>query len=199
MELMVPPGPGPPRLVVGGDHVGADPDADLVAAARRDPAQFVALYDRYFPRVHGYVRLRVRDTATAEDVTSQVFTTALAAMSSYHAGGSFGAWLFRIAHNAVADTYRARRPDQPGDEALSDRPDAAPGPEEQALTAERRAHLRSLVATLRPEQQHLLALRFGAGLGFEEIGLAVGKTAVATRVSVHRILEDLRRRYAHDQ
>jgi len=103
--------------------------------------------------VHGYVRLRVRDTA--EDVTSQVFTTALAAMGSYHTGGSFGAWLFRIAHNAVADTYRARRPDQPGDEALSDRPDAAPGPEEQALTAERRAHLRSLVATLRPEQQHL--------------------------------------------
>ncbi len=46
MELMVPPGPGPPRLVFGGGRVGADPDADLVAAARRDPAQFVALYDR---------------------------------------------------------------------------------------------------------------------------------------------------------
>jgi len=159
MELMVPPWPGPPRLVVGGGRVGADPDADLVAAARRDPAQFVALYDRYFPRVHGYVRLRVRDTATAEDVTSQVFTTALAAMGSYHAGGSFGAWLFRIAHNAVADTYRARRPDQPGDEALSDRPDAAPGPEEQALTAERRAHLRSLGGDITPQATAPVARR----------------------------------------
>src|SRR6478672_8647577 len=42
-----------------------DPDAVLVAAAREEPRRFLALYDRYFDRVLGYVRLRVRDGARA--------------------------------------------------------------------------------------------------------------------------------------
>ncbi len=176
-----------------------DPDAALVVAAQRDPSQFVALYDRYFPRVHSYVRVRIRDAATAEDVTSQVFMTALAKIGSFQAGGSFGAWLFRIAHNAVADTYRARRPDWAADAVFDALPDAAPGPEERAVAEERALYARSLVRTLRPEQQHLLALRYGAGLRYEEIGQAVGKTATAARVSIHRILRDLRRRYPYDE
>lgn len=199
MEVKVSPCAPPTHLFTEEDRVVGDPDAALVAAARRDPAQFVALYDRYFPRVHGYVRVRVRDVSVAEDVTSQVFMTALARIDSFRAGGSFSAWLFRIAHNAVADTYRARRPERAEDAVFDALPDAAPGPEEQALTAERAARLRALVGTLRPEQQHLLALRYGAGLGFSEIGQATGKTAVAARVSVHRILEDLRRRYPYDE
>src|ERR1700682_3930161 len=83
-----------------------DADADLVAAAQADPAAFVALYDRYFERVLGYVRLRIRDEATCEDVTSQVFTTALARLGRFRGDGSFGAWLFRIAQNSVHDVHR---------------------------------------------------------------------------------------------
>ena len=47
-----------------------DPDVVLVAAARKDPQAFLALYDRYFDRVLGYVRLRIRDASTCEDVVS---------------------------------------------------------------------------------------------------------------------------------
>jgi len=199
MEVTAPPRGRPARLLTDGQSPMTDPDADLVRAAQRDPAQFLALYDRYFPRVHGYVRVRIRDAATAEDVTSQVFTTALAQIGSFQAGGSFGGWLFRIAQNAVADTYRARRPEHAADEVVNAVPDVAPGPEERAVAGERAELVRALVATLRPEQQHLLALRYGAGLSFPEIGQAVGKTAVAVRVSVHRLLEDLRRRYPYDE
>jgi len=184
-----------------------DPDASLVEAARRDPAQFLALYDRYFPRIHGYVRLRVRDVATCEDVTSHVFMTALAKIDTFRRGGSFSAWLFRIAQNAVNDVYRGWHADSVGvharvldnaDEVIQALPDCGPGPEEWALAEERRVQLRALVGTLRPEQQHLLALRYGAGLSFDEIGRAVGKSAVAVRVGVHRALGELRRRYPHD-
>lgn len=186
---------------------GGDPDAALVDAARRDPARFLALYDRYFPRIHGYVRLRVRDAATCEDVTSHVFMTALAKIDTFRRGGSFGAWLFRIAQNAVNDVYRGQRTGLAGvaggaiddvDEVIQSLPDRGPGPEEWALAEERRVQLRALVGTLRPEQQHLLALRYGAGLSFDEIGRAVGKSAVAVRVGVHRALGELRRRYPHD-
>jgi RNA polymerase sigma-70 factor (ECF subfamily) len=191
---------GPPAtLAVEGRAAGADPDAALVAAAQGDPTRFVALYDRYVARVHGYVRVRIRDAATCEDVTSQVFTTALAKLAGFRGGGSFGAWLFRIAQNAVHDVYRRQRVDPLPVAALDALRDGAPGPEEQALAEERAERLRTLLATLPPEQQHLLALRYGAGLSFEEIGRVVGKSTVAARVSIHRILQDLRRRYPYDE
>src|SRR6476469_10635787 len=83
-----------------------DSDATLVAAAREEPRAFLALYDRYFERVLGYVRLRIRDEATCEDVTSTVFTTALAQLGRFRGHGSFAGWLFQIARNAVRDVQR---------------------------------------------------------------------------------------------
>jgi hypothetical protein len=84
----------------------ADPDAPLVAAAREEPREFLALYDRYFERVLGYVRLGIRDAATCEDVASTVFTTALAQLPRFRGEGSFAGWLFQIARNAVRDVQR---------------------------------------------------------------------------------------------
>ena len=55
-----------------------------------------------------------------------------------------------------------------------------------------------LIRLLAPEQQHLLALRYGAGLAFDEIGAIVGAEPGTVRVRMHRILEELRRRYSHD-
>src|SRR5262249_20360162 len=83
-----------------------DPDAALVAAARTEPRMFLGLYDRYFERVLGYVRLRIRDETTCEDVTSTVFMTALAQLGRFRGDGSFAGWLFQIARNAVRDVHR---------------------------------------------------------------------------------------------
>jgi RNA polymerase sigma-70 factor (ECF subfamily) len=172
-----------------------DPDAALVAAARAEPRRFLALYDRYFDRVLGYVRLRIRDSETCEDVTSTVFTTALAQLGRFRGDGSFAGWLFQIARNAVRDVHR-----RPTVEPLPrlDTASAEPGIEEELLARERVAQLHAVVGRLRPEQQHLLALRYGAGLAFDEIGAIVGANPGTVRVRMHRILEELRRRYPHD-
>jgi RNA polymerase sigma-70 factor (ECF subfamily) len=179
------------------DHVVEDPDAGLVAEARQDPARFLALYDRHFARVHSYVRVRIGEPASAEDVTSEVFLTALTRLGDFRGEGSFGAWLFRIAQNAVRAAYR-QHPTAVLDGQAAALRDDAPGPEEQALSRERVAELRRLLAALRPEQQDLLALRYGAGLAYREIGELLGTSSGAARVAVHRILEDLRERYPHD-
>jgi RNA polymerase sigma-70 factor (ECF subfamily) len=171
-----------------------DPDAALVAAAREEPRMFLALYDRYFDRVLGYARLRIRDEATCEDVTSTVFTTALAQLGRFRGDGGFAGWLFQIARNAVRDVHRRRQVEPLPLEAISPGPDV----EEQVLARERAARLHAMLCLLEPEQQHLLALRYGAGLAYDEIGAIVGATPGAVRVRMHRILEDLRRRYPHD-
>ena len=173
---------------------GVDPDAALVAAAREEPRMFLALYDRYFERVLGYVRLRIRDPETCEDVTSTVFTTALARLGRFRGEGSFAGWLFSIARNAVRDVHRRPR----GDRFPLDAASNEPGAEELFLARERAAELHAEIARLEPEQQHLLALRYGAELGYGEIGAILGAKPATVRVRVHRILEDLRRRYPHD-
>jgi RNA polymerase sigma-70 factor (ECF subfamily) len=172
-----------------------DPDADLVDAARADPREFIALYDRYFDRVLGYARLRIRDQATCEDVTSRVFTAAFEQLPRFRGEGSFAGWLFQIARNAVHDVQRQRTTEP----FPVERPAADPGPEERVLQRERAEQLHTLIRLLRPEQQHLLALRYGAGLRYEEIGSIVGSAPATMRVRMHRTLEDLRLRYSNDQ
>jgi len=172
----------------------ADPDAALVAAAREEPQAFLALYDRYFDRVLGYVRLRIRDEFVCEDVASTVFTTALAQLPRFRGDGTFAGWLFQIARNAVRDVQR-----RPAATRLPHDPVACdPDLEERFLAFERAAYLHTQIRLLTPQQQHLLGLRYGAGLAFDEIGAIVGATSGTARVRVHRILEDLRRRYSDD-
>lgn len=171
-----------------------DPDAALVVAAREDPQAFLALYDRYFSRVLGYVRLRVRDEAVCEDVTSTVFTAALAQLPRFRGEGTFAGWLFQIARNAVRDVQR-----RPAAVSLLHEPHQSEADlEERFLARERASHLHVLIRLLTPEQQHLLALRYGAGLAFDEIGAIVGAAPGTVRVRLHRTLEQLRRRYPHD-
>ena len=171
-----------------------DPDAALVAAAREEPQAFLALYDRYFDRMLGYVRLRIRDEWICEDVTSTVFTTALGQLRRFRGEGPFAGWLFQIARNAVRDIQRRPAAVPLPDEATSSEPDL----EERFLGYERAAQLHALIRLLTPEQQHLLALRYGAGLAFDEIGAIVGAAPGTVRVRMHRTLEQLRRRYPHD-
>jgi DNA-directed RNA polymerase specialized sigma24 family protein len=101
--------------------------AELVAAARLDPTSFLALYERYFPRVQRYVRIRISDRATCEDITSEVFLAALAGLREFRGSGSFAAWQFRIAQNAVRSHYRTDRPTQLDEAAVA--AVAGPGPD----------------------------------------------------------------------
>jgi RNA polymerase sigma-70 factor (ECF subfamily) len=164
-----------------------DPDAALVAAARDDPRAFLALYDRYFERVLGYVRIRVHDPGACEDVTSEVFTRALAQLHRFRGDGSFGGWLFQIARNAVHDHGRRRRFEQ--------LPLTLAAPEHDL---DGRVDLRLLIRSLDVDQQHLLALRYGAGLSFDELAAVLGGSSGALRVRLHRLLSDLRKRYSDD-
>src|SRR3989442_5062512 len=86
----------------------------LVEATQTDPAKFGALYEMHFERVYAFNASRVRDRATAEDVTSDVFHKALANLTRFEwRGVSFAAWLLRIAANAVVDQAQRAAPEFP--------------------------------------------------------------------------------------
>lgn len=79
----------------------------LVEEAKQSPERFALLYDRYVEQIYRYVRRRVNEDATAEDLVSQTFFDALNHLQSYQFRGfPFSSWLYKIAHNNVLKWYR---------------------------------------------------------------------------------------------
>jgi RNA polymerase sigma-70 factor, ECF subfamily len=173
-----------------------EPDHEFqqMQAARADLNQFAPIYSRYFARIYAYCLHRVGNPHEAEDITSQVFTRAMLGLDQYR-GGSVAAWLFCIAHNCVVDALRQRRSqvslEQAENEGAAFRTDFNRLEETQDL--------QSLLAVLSEEQRTLLSLKLVGGLNAAEIGAVVGKSAVAVRVELHRIIKRLRVHYQESE
>jgi RNA polymerase sigma-70 factor (ECF subfamily) len=118
-----------------------------------------------------------------------VFTTALEQIGRFRGEGSFAGWLFQIARNAVRDVQRR----QVSEPFVADRA-VGPTPEKRVLEQERADELRAVIRLLRPEQQHLLALRYGAGLAFDEIGAILDSAPATVRVNTEEIISTVHAR-----
>lgn len=182
--------PAPRREPAHGER---DPDWAAVRAAQRDRAAFDVLYRRYLSRVYGYAFYQLGNHHDAEDVTERVFLSALRGIDRYRDRGStFRAWLFRIAHNAVANAHRSRGRRRteplPADPAWI-APDADPA---GLVTRADEVHavLRA-VATLPEARRQVILLRFVDGLSTAEVGKVLDRSPGAVRVLQHRALSDL--------
>src|SRR5512132_1016641 len=92
-------------------RVGADAtDHALVGAVRAgDDRAFEQLYQRYQRRIAAYVQGMVRDHGRAEDITQDVFVSALRRMRASDAEIAFKPWIYEIAKNACIDAFRRSR------------------------------------------------------------------------------------------
>jgi RNA polymerase sigma-70 factor (ECF subfamily) len=170
-----------------------DPDLDDVLAAQRDRAAFAALYRRYVERVYGYCFYLLGDHHDAEDATERTFLAALGAIDRYRdEGATFRSWLFRIAHNQLANALRARGRDRTAPLDLLPEPGASHhDPARLAGMADDARRLRAAVARLSGDRRQVIVLRFVDGLSTAEIGDVLGRSAGAVRVLQHRALRDL--------
>lgn len=169
-------------------------EAALVVRARTERAAFSELYERYAPRIFAYLYYRTGSTQDAEDLTARVFVRALRRMEDYEPRGTdFSAWLFTIAHNLLANWYRdrGRRPQQPLDTA----PQIAIESDLQQSVerAEEAEAVRRAVATLSPDRQELIFLKYVEGRPNREIGRILGKSEGAVKSALVRTLAALRR------
>lgn len=183
------------------DTEGAHADErDLVVAAQRDAAAFDALYQCYATRVYRYLRLRVAQDQDALDLTQQVFLKALDALPRYRPSGiPFGAWLFRIARNAVIDRHRRHKSSVPWDllpESLHPVSDA--DPEAAALRHESSEALHAAIGSLDAYRRELLALRFASELTTREIAALLGKPQATVKSDLRRTLQRLKGQQSED-
>jgi RNA polymerase sigma factor (sigma-70 family) len=87
-----------------------DDAAALLNATRRDPAAFAVFYRRHEDAILVFMLRRTRSPELAADLTAEVFATALAGASRFRATGAPpAAWLFGIARNLLAASFRRAR------------------------------------------------------------------------------------------
>ena len=164
----------------------------LERARAYDEQALGELYDDYAPRIYAYLYRRVQDPQLAEDLTGEVFVRVLQAIRSerfWHT--SFRAWLYRIAHNLVVDHFR-RQSSAPA-LTLDERLVAAEDDVDSAV-AERLSHqrLHAAISRLTPDQQQVVALRFGERLLVREVAEMMEKSVGAVEALQYRALTALR-------
>ena len=157
------------------------------------------LYERYAAIILAYVRSRTASWQDAEDLTLEVFLTALEHDNlSWLTDKQQLVWLWRVAHNKLIDSYR--RPGQPPAVPLEQvvenaSHDEALTPEQLVLRREELERLYKAIGKLPPQQQQVLQLRYGEGLRFAEIAVLLNKREATVRKICSRSLVLLRRIY----
>ncbi len=176
------------------------PEAELVQrAARGDQRALEAVLAQVRPGVIRYCRAHLGRTSgrytTADDVAQEVCLAILSALPRYRdEGRPFTAFVYGIAAHKVADAHRAaaRELTVTPVAAVDDRPDAQPGPEQQALATDLARRLSQLLGHLSDTHREIIVLRVAVGLSAEEVGAALNMTAPAVRVAQSRALSRLR-------
>ena len=105
-------------------------DTVLELAVQGDSEAFGILYERYVGRIYSYVYYRTGNHHDAEDLTARVFFRAIRSIHTYQDRGlPISAWLYRIAHNLVANWHRdkSRRPEILLDEGVAQYQPGTPG------------------------------------------------------------------------
>lgn len=171
-------------------------EGELIERCRQgDLDCFNQLVERYQRGVYNLCLRMLGSAPAAEDATQDAFISAFRGISKFR-GGSFKAWLFRIAANACRDQLRSlrRRPTTPLDalplELEYDR--HTPSPEDYAIRQELGEEIKRALAALPPDLRLAVILRDIVGLDYEEIAQAMNCSLGTVKSRLSRGRERLR-------
>lgn len=169
----------------------------VMRSQRGEQEAFRVLVERYQKLVYTLALRMVSNPADAEDVAQEAFLSAWKGLPRFRMDAKFSTWLYRLTVNAATDLLRRRQKEQTH-QSLEDEeqtiqvPDDAPGPEEQAQAAERRAVLQRAIDSLTENHRKILLLREVNGLDYQEIGEVLELTPGTVKSRLARARRELR-------
>jgi RNA polymerase sigma factor (sigma-70 family) len=189
-----------------GSRDGDGPDDHaLVAGVRRgDDRAFESLYARYQRRIYAYVLGMCKDHARAEDITQEVFVSALRRMRETERPIAFKPWIYEIAKNACIDQFRrSRRAEEvslQADDALAPADygrlvGPGPTPEAAVVVKQDLDNLCGAFGGLSDVHHEILVMRELEGLSYREIGERLGMSRPAVESTLFRARRRLGEEY----
>jgi RNA polymerase sigma-70 factor (ECF subfamily) len=163
-------------------------------AVKGKSSAFGDLYDHYQPMIYRFVAVKVGRREEAEDITHQVFLSAWQNIKTYeHRGHPFSSWLYQIARNQVIDHYRAKRNDTPLDAVDPEAFATMASAEFEMPTKLEMETVRRALATMKPDYQDVIIMRFIEDLPIRETAEALDKSEGAIKLMQHRAIKELKR------
>jgi RNA polymerase sigma factor (sigma-70 family) len=159
----------------------------MLAYAGGQVAAFEQLYGRHRARLYRFLLRQLRDGALADELFQDVWQRVIAARQGWKPEAAFSTWLYRIAHNRLADHWRALQHRPPAPDNADERTERVPDPDtpERSLSEfEQRRRLQLALDELPAEQREVVLLRLEQELTLEEIGAitGVGRETVKSRL-----------------
>lgn len=170
-------------------------DEVLIKVGAGEVEYFSVIYERYVTRIYNYIYYRTGNQFEAEDLTERVFYRALGRIGSYkNMGVPISAWLYRIAHNLVANWHRdnSRRHEVPLED-FSQTIKQGEHPETSLISTLENEALIKAIRRLPAERQQLVILKFVEDLSNAEIAIIMHRSEGAIKSLYHRTLLALRK------
>lgn len=165
-----------------------------IELAKKDPAQFAPLYEKYYKPVYLFVHKRTMDSSLTADLTSEVFFKALKNLPKYQFKGFyFSSWLYRIAINELNEAFRKQKIrravslESKGIEALNSEMGISITDEEENIK-----RLKTCISLLREDDIQLIEFRYFEEKSFKEIGYILDITETNAKVKTYRVLDKIK-------
>jgi len=176
------------------NNTNHDDDFVIERAIKGDDEAFSLLYQENLKKIYNYIYYRTGNSHDAEDLTARVFQRALNHISKYKKTAvPFSAWLYRIAHNLVANWHRDnnRRKEVSLEEQTETR-NKQDIPEKEIEDRQEIEFLLKAIHGLSHDRQMVLILKYVEDLSNQEIGEIMRKSEGAIKSLYHRTLLELR-------
>jgi RNA polymerase sigma-70 factor (ECF subfamily) len=163
----------------------------IEAAQGGDVQSYGQIYQHFYKRIFRFCRGFLPDNDSAADVCQDTFVKAWLALPNFSLknGGSFQAFLFRIARNLLIDRSRKKKEGRLEQaEEIEEIQDFEDSVDKDAD----RQKLNQALAKLDENDRQLVILRYFEELSFSEVAHITGMKEGALRVKTHRALKKLK-------
>lgn len=167
-------------------------DSQLVQSAQQgDPAAFGNLVQRYQQPLLRAMLPVTENHEEAQDIVQEAFIQAYRNLGSFRGDSAFFTWIYRIAFNLAKARHRKQRPLSIDTSSLS-MPSKEPSAEQKFESSEFRTILRTAIAELSIDHQHVIILRELEELDYDEIAQRLDLSVGTVRSRLHRARAQLR-------
>jgi len=179
------------------DKLSTSLERELFLRFKEDPEAISEIYDRYAKPLYSFLLKRCSHKETAEDLVAHCFMKLLESRSNLEwKGAPIGAWLYRVAVNALADHWRSAKVRK--EHTLIDDDDFwdPPSDDDPVWNAEmkiERERLSEIMNHLSLRDQQVLTLRFYGGYKTEEVAEEMGISNNHAAVLIYRALGRMRK------